>query len=78
MRREFHVRFWDGLGVRFPRATRLTVCVKSSSSGYRVMHWLKRYLSTKLKLVVNEEKSKVVKTNALHYLGFTFRGTKIR
>ncbi len=24
MRREFHVRFWEGPGVRFPRATRLS------------------------------------------------------
>ncbi len=23
MRRELHVRFWEGPGVRFPRATRL-------------------------------------------------------
>ena len=23
MNREVHVRFWEGLGVRFPRATRL-------------------------------------------------------
>ncbi|MBL3529722.1 MAG: hypothetical protein JMN29_18825, partial [gamma proteobacterium endosymbiont of Lamellibrachia anaximandri] len=42
------------------------------------MQWLKRFLSTRLKLVVNEEKSKVVKTNELHFLGFTFKGTKIR
>jgi hypothetical protein len=24
MRRESHVRFWEGVGVRFPRATRLS------------------------------------------------------
>jgi len=27
MRREFHVRFCEGAGVRFPRATRLVVLV---------------------------------------------------
>lgn len=65
--------------MRFSRyADDFTICVKSSSSGYRVMWWVKQYLSTKLKLVINEAKSKVVKTNELHFLGFTFRGKKIR
>ena len=65
--------------LRFARyADDFTICVKSTSAGRRVMDWLKRYLSTELKLVVNEEKSKVVKTNDLHFLGFTFRGKKIR
>ncbi len=54
------------------------ICVKSTSAGYRVMDWVKRFLISQLKLVINEEKSTVVKTNALHFLGFTFRGKKIR
>ena len=54
------------------------ICVKSTSAGYRVMDWVKRFLTSQLKLLVNEEKSQVVKTNALHFLGFTFRGKKIR
>ena len=29
MRRELHVRFWEGAGVRFPRATRLVESAKS-------------------------------------------------
>ena len=65
--------------LRFARyADDFTICVKSSSVGYRVMAWVSRFLSTKLKLVVNEAKSRVVKTNDLHFLGFTFRGKKIR
>jgi RNA-directed DNA polymerase len=65
--------------LRFARyADDFTICVKSSSAGYRVMAWVSRFLSTKLKLVVNEAKSRVVKTNDLHFLGFTFRGKKIR
>ena len=65
--------------LRFARyADDFTICVKSSSAGYRVMAWVSRFLSTKLKLVVNEAKSHVVKTNDLHFLGFTFRGKKIR
>ncbi len=54
------------------------ICVKSTSAGYRVMDWVKRFLISQLKLVINEEKSTVVKTNELHFLGFTFRGKKIR
>lgn len=52
--------------------------MKSSSAGYRVLAWVSRFLSCKLKLVVNEAKSRVVKTNDLHFLGFTFKGKKVR
>jgi RNA-directed DNA polymerase len=65
--------------LRFARyADDFTLCVKSSSAGYRVMAWVSRFLTATLKLLVNEKKSHVVKTNELHFLGFTFRGTKIR
>ena len=65
--------------LRFARyADDFTICVKSSSAGHRVLAWVSRFLSTKLKLVVNEAKSRVVRTYDLHFLGFTFRGKKIR
>lgn len=65
--------------LRFARyADDFTICVKSTSAGHRVMAWVSCFLTTKLKLAVNEKKSRVVKTNALHFLGFTFRGKKIR
>jgi len=65
--------------LRFARyADDFTICVKSTSAGHRVMAWVSRFLTKKLKLVVNGKKSRVVKTNALHFLGFTFRGKKIR
>ena len=51
-----------------------TICVKSITIGCRV----KRFLNTRLKPVINEAKSKVVKSNALQFLGFTFKGNKIR
>jgi RNA-directed DNA polymerase len=35
-------------------------------------------LTTKLKLVVNEQKSRVCRTNDVIFLGFTFRGSKLR
>ena len=69
----------ESRALRFARyADDFTICVKSTSAGHRVMQWVKRFLSTKLKLVINEEKSKVVKTNELQFLGFTFKGKKIR
>jgi len=65
--------------MRFARyADDFVICVKSTSSGHHVMDWVKRFLTSKLKLMVNEDKSRVVKTNDLHFLGFTFRGKKIR
>jgi len=65
--------------LRFARyADDFTICVKSTSAGHRAMAWVSRFLATKLKLHVNKEKSRVVKTNDHHFLGFTFRGKKIR
>lgn len=65
--------------LRFARyADDFTICVKSTSAGQRVMEWVSRFLTSQLKLEINEEKSKVVQTNNLHFLGFTFRGQKIR
>lgn len=54
------------------------ISVKSTSAAYRVMEKVKRFLTHQLKLVINEEKSQVVKSNGLHFLGFTFKGKKIR
>jgi len=42
------------------------------------MGGLKRFLERALKLRINREKSRVVRTNQVAFLGFTFRGTKIR
>jgi RNA-directed DNA polymerase len=38
---------------------------------------MSRYLSQKLKLKVNRDKSRVVKIEELEFLGFTFRGIRI-
>lgn len=73
-----HVRFRERLGVRLPRATRLLILVKSPRAGQRVMNSVSRYLTRKLKLVVNEHKSRVVKINDCEFLGFSFRGAKLR
>ncbi len=65
--------------LRFARyCDDFVICMKSTSRGYRVMDQVTRFLARKLKLEVNQEKSRVVKTNQLHFLGFTFQGKQIR
>ena len=66
-------------GHRFTRyADDLLVLVKSARAGKRVKASLTRFLTTQLKLSVNESKSRVCRTEAGVFLGFTFRGTKLR
>jgi RNA-directed DNA polymerase len=66
-------------GHRFVRyADDFIILVKSQRAGERVMQSVQRFLERKLKLEVNQEKSQVALTNQTDFLGFTFRGTKIR
>jgi RNA-directed DNA polymerase len=66
-------------GHRFVRyADDLLILVKTARAGQRVMDSVTRFLTRKLKLVVNEHKSRVAKTNDCQFLGFCFRGTKLR
>lgn len=75
MRREFHVRFCEGPGVRFPRATRLVVLARYQ--GNRLRAWIERVLEARMGLEINQDKTKVVdlkeKGVSLDFLGFTFR-----
>jgi len=54
------------------------IMVKSKRAGERVMASIQRFLERKLKLQINEEKSKVVRSNKCSFLGFIFKGKKIR
>lgn len=66
-------------GHRFARyADDLRILVRSQRAGERVRASVTRYLTRELKLSVNEQKSRVVKTKDCEFLGFTFRGTKLR
>jgi RNA-directed DNA polymerase len=66
-------------GHRFVRyADDFVILVKSQRAGQRVMASITRFLERNLKLAVNPEKSKVASTNEITFLGFTFKGTKIR
>ena len=66
-------------GHRFARyADDFRILVRSQRAGERVKTSVTRFLTGELKLAVNEQKSRVVKTNDCEFLGFTFRGTKLR
>ena len=54
MSREVPVRFREGLGVQFPRATRLVICCRGNAD--QAMDAMRRIMR-KLKLTVNEEKT---------------------
>ena len=60
-------------GLRFARyADDSNIYVRSKRAGDRVMESLKRFLTTKLKLKVNEQKSAVARPWARKFLGFSF------
>lgn len=66
-------------GHRFARyADDFMILVKSQKAGERVMQSIKRFLKSKLKLTVNEKKSRVDRVERCSFLGFTFVRGKIR
>ena len=66
-------------GHRFARyADDFIIVVKSRRAGKRVMANICRYLGQQLKLTINQEKSKVASTNEISFLGFIFKGARIR
>lgn len=66
-------------GHRFTRyADDFVIVTKSRRAGNRVMASISRYLTRRLKLTVNQEKSKVASTNEITFLGFIFKGTSVR
>jgi len=71
-------KYLESRALNFARyADDFVICVKSTSKAYRVKHQVTRHIERHLKLNVNEDKSRVVKTNALRFLGFMFQGKKI-
>lgn len=66
-------------GHRFARyADDFVILVKSRRAGERVMASVTRFLENRLRLRVNQDKSKVAPTNGITFLGFAFKGTGIR
>src|ERR1700726_4197429 len=84
MRREPHVRFREGGGVRLPSATRLVVLVDAHPQ----RAWLRKAVEkrlreelAKLQVEVNEEKSRRVdlqQGESFGFLGFEFRRIRSR
>ena len=72
MRRELHVRFCEGGGVQLLSATRRNIYVRSERAGHRVMDRVTRFITTQLKLTVNESKSAVARPQDRTFLGFSF------
>ncbi|WP_265992162.1 group II intron reverse transcriptase/maturase [Vibrio sp. Sgm 5] len=66
-------------GHKFVRyADDFIILVRSQRAGVRVLKSVTHYLATKLKLVVNERKSQVVKVSQSQFLGFTFSRGQIQ
>jgi|HubBroStandDraft_1064217.scaffolds.fasta_scaffold63249_2 RNA-directed DNA polymerase len=76
MRRESHVRFCEGAGGQFPRATRRNIYVRSERAGHRVMASVVQFIETKLRLKVNRDKSAVARPRERHFVGFHLRGSE--
>ena len=72
MRREFHVRFCEGGEVRAPSATRLVILCRRGK-GEEALQRLREIMG-KLKLTVNEEKTRICKVpeGEFDFLGHTF------
>lgn len=68
----------ESRGLRFARyADDCNIYVRSRRAGERVMHGITRYLTTKLKLKVNEQKSAVARPWERKFLGFSFTNGKV-
>ena len=61
----------EGGGVRAPSATRRNIYVRSRRAGERVMASVSRFLTSKLRLKVNEAKSAVARPEERKFLGFS-------
>jgi RNA-directed DNA polymerase len=65
----------ESRGLRFVRyADDFLVFTKTREAARRVFASIERYLTRKLKLVVNQQKSRVCSTNGVEFLGFAFQG----
>ena len=62
-------------GLRFVRyADDFLVFTKTKEAAVRVFASVERYLTRKLKLVVNHQKSRICRTDGVEFVGFVFEG----
>jgi len=65
----------ESRGLRFVRyADDFLVFTKTREAARRVFASIERYLTRKLKLVVNQQKSRVCSSDGVEFLGFAFQG----
>lgn len=65
----------ESRGLRFVRyADDFLVFTKTREAARRVFASIERYLTRKLKLVVNQQKSRLCSTDGVEFLGFEFQG----
>ena len=67
---DVQVRFCERLGVGFPRATHRNIYVVSERAGQRVMASISNFVTKRLKLKVNADKSAVGRPWERKFLGF--------
>lgn len=73
MSRDVHVRFCEQLGGELPGLTRRNIFVRSQKAGERVKQSVSNFIRNKLKLKVNEEKSRVCPSSQSRFLGYTIQ-----
>jgi RNA-directed DNA polymerase len=62
-------------GLRFVRyADDFQVFVRTPEAARRVYHSVERYLTQRLKLVINQQKSQICSANGVEFLGYQFHG----
>ena len=67
----------ESRGLRFARyADDFQIYVKTHRSARRVFASIERFLTRKLKLVINQQKSRIAKADGVEFLGFVFRGRR--
>src|SRR6516164_11218970 len=72
MRRESHVRFCESVGVKLPHATHLVILCRQGKAEEPLRQL--RMIIGKLKLTVNEEKTRICKVpeEEFDFLGYSF------
>lgn len=78
MSREVPVRFREGLGVQFPRATRLVILCRSEFEAEIALHAIQEWVE-KAGLTLHPTKTKIVdsRVESFAFLGYSFREDKI-
>lgn len=75
MSREAPVRFCEGLGVQFPRATRLVILCRSQSEAESALEMVRAWVQ-EAGLTLHPEKTHIVdsREKSFSFLGYSFRG----